>query len=135
MKHYQKYQKYSLLPIKKIFLSVGFAFSYKLQKLRNRTARVIIELPFDTSSNLLLDTRKWEKLSLRRKKALVMYKTIHDLAPEYLQRLFSQRNAEYNLRHLEGKLFTLPQPNTFETKFLLKRGLFVEQFAPILKKC
>ena len=69
--------------------------------------------PFDTSSNLLLDALKWEKLSLRRKKqkALIMYKTIHDLAPEYLQRLFSQRDAEYNLRNLEGKL-TLPKPNT-----------------------
>jgi len=40
-----------------------------------------------------------------------MYKTIHNLAPEYLQRLFSQRNAEYNLRNLEGKL-TLPKSNT-----------------------
>ena len=87
--------------------------SDKLQKLQNRAARVITKLPFDTSSNLLLDSLKWEKLSLRRKKqkALIMYKTIHDLAPEYLQRLFSQRDAEYNLRNLEGKL-TLPKPNT-----------------------
>ena len=87
--------------------------SDKLQKLQNRAARVITKLPFDTSSNLLLDTIKWEKLSLRRKKqkALIMYKTIHDLAPEYLQRLFSQRDTGYNLRNLEGKL-TLPKPNT-----------------------
>ena len=70
--------------------------SDKLQKLQNRAARVITKLPFDTSSNLLLDTLKWEKMSLRRKKqkALIMYKAIHDLAPEYLQRLFSQRDAE-----------------------------------------
>ena len=87
--------------------------SDKLQKLQNRAARVITKLPFDTSSNLLLDSLKWEKLSLRSKKqkALIMYKTIHDLAPEYLQRLFSQRDAEYNLRNLEGKV-TLPKPNT-----------------------
>ena len=58
--------------------------SDKLQKLQNCAARVITKLPFDTSSNLLLDTLKWEKLSLRRKKqkALIMYKTIHILAPE-----------------------------------------------------
>ena len=87
--------------------------SDKLQKLQNRAARVITKLPFDTNSNHLLDSLKWEKLSLRRKKqkGLIMYKTIHDLAPEYLQRLFSQRDAEYNLRNLEGKL-TLPKPNT-----------------------
>ena len=87
--------------------------SDKLQKFQNRAARVITKLPFDTNSNFLFDTLKWEKLSLRRKKqkALIMYKTIHDLAPEYLQRLFSQRHAEYNLRNLEDKL-TLPKPNT-----------------------
>ena len=70
---------------------LGGQSSDKLQKLQNRAARVITKLPFDTSSNLLLDTLKWEKLSLRRKKqkALIRYKTIHDLAPEYLQRLFS----------------------------------------------
>ena len=32
------------------------------------------------------------------------------LAPEYSQRLFSQQNAEYNLRNLKGKL-TLPKPS------------------------
>ena len=95
--------------------------SDKLQKLQNRAARVITKLPFHTSSNLLLDTLKWAKLSLRRKKqkARIMYKTIHDLAPEYLQRLFSQGDAEYNLRKLEGKL-TLPKPNTN----YLKRSFF-----------
>ena len=51
---------------------------------------------------------KWEKLSLRRKKqkALIMYKTLNELAPDYLQRLFTQRHVnDYNLRNLEGKAF------------------------------
>ena len=39
--------------------------SDKLQKLPNRAARVITKLPFDTSSNHLLSTLDWEKLSLR----------------------------------------------------------------------
>ena len=40
-----------------------------LKRIRqNRAARIITKLPFDRSSNLLLDTLKWEKLSLRRKK-------------------------------------------------------------------
>ena len=57
---------------------------------------------------------EWEKLSLRRKKqkALIMYKTLNELAPEYLQCLFTQRHVnDYNLRNLEGKL-SLPKPNT-----------------------
>ena len=48
--------------------------SDKLQKLQNRAARVITKSPFDTSSNHLLSTLDWERLSLRRKKkkALMM---------------------------------------------------------------
>ena len=58
--------------------------SDKLQKLQNRAARVITQSPFDMSSNLLLAMLKWEKLSLRRKKqkALIMYKTLNELAPD-----------------------------------------------------
>ena len=67
--------------------------SDKLPKLQNRTARVITKLLLETSSNLLLNKLKWENLSLRRQKqkALVMYKTMHKLDQEYLQRLFTQR--------------------------------------------
>ena len=40
--------------------------SDKLQKLQNRAARVITKSPFDASSNHLLSTLSWERLSLRR---------------------------------------------------------------------
>ena len=56
---------------------------------------------------------KWE-LSFRRKKqkALIMYKTLNDLAPDYLQCLFTQRHIkDYNLRNFEQNL-SLPKPNT-----------------------
>jgi len=98
--------------------------SDKFQKLQNRAARVITKLPFDTSSNLLLVKLKWEKLSLRRKKQkalimyklIIMYKTLNELAPEYLQCLFTQRHVnDYNLRNLEGKL-SLPKANTSSLK-------------------
>ena len=39
------------------------------------------------------------------------YKHINDLAPEYLQSLFSQRHSAYNLRNSEGRL-TLSIPST-----------------------
>ena len=87
--------------------------SDKLQKLQNRAARVITKSPFDVSSNYLLSTLSWERLPLRLKKqkALMMYKTMNDLAPEYLQSLFSQRHSAYNLRYSEGRL-TLSKPST-----------------------
>ena len=60
-----------------------------------------------------LSTLDWERPSLRRKKqkASMMYKTMNDLAPEYLQSLFSQRHSAYNLKNSEGRL-TLSKPST-----------------------
>ena len=56
-----------------------------LLKLQNRAARVITKSPYDTSSSLLLNKLKWEKLSKHRQtqKALIMFKTIHKLGPKY----------------------------------------------------
>ena len=81
--------------------------------MQNRAARIITKSPFDTSSDLLLSILDWERLFLRRKKqkALMMFKTMNGLAPEYLQSPFSQRRSVYNLRDSEGKL-TLPKPST-----------------------
>ena len=92
---------------------LSFYLSDKLQKLQNRAARVITKSHFDASSNHLLSTLSWERPSLRRKKrkALIMYKTMNDLAPEYLQSLFSLRQTAYNLRNSEGRL-TLSKPST-----------------------
>ena len=87
--------------------------SDKLHQFQNRAATVITKSSFDTSSNHLLSTLDWESLSLRRKKqkALMIYKNMNDLAPEYLQSLFSQRHSAYNLRNSEGRL-TLSKPST-----------------------
>ena len=88
--------------------------SDKSPKLQNRAARVITKSPFDSSSNLLLAMLKWENLSLRftKQRALIMYKTLNEFAPEYLSCLFTQRHVnDYNLRNLEGRL-SLSKPNT-----------------------
>ena len=40
----------------------------KLQKLRNRAGRVILQTNCEVNSSLLLETLKWDQLSLRRRK-------------------------------------------------------------------
>ena len=87
--------------------------SDKLQKLQNRVARVITKSPFDTSSNILLEMLSGRSCLFEKKQeALIMYNTLDELAPEYLQCLFTQRRVnDYNLRNLEGKL-SLLKPNT-----------------------
>lgn len=59
----------------------------KLQKLQNRAARVILQANSEVNSSLLLETLKWDQLSLRRRKqkAIMMFKSLNGLAPVYLQ--------------------------------------------------
>ena len=76
--------------------------SDKLQKLQNQAPRIITKSPLDTNSDHLLSTLDWERLFLRRKeqKALMMFKSMNGLSPEYLQSLLSQRRSVYNLREV-----------------------------------
>ena len=104
--------------------------SDKLHQFQNRAATVITKSSFDTSSNHLLSTLDWQSLSLRRKKqkALMVYKNMNDLTPEYLQILFSQRHSAYNLlKKLWGKADPVQTKHQlFETKLLLQRGHVME---------
>ncbi|XP_022803109.1 uncharacterized protein LOC111340515 [Stylophora pistillata] len=110
----------------------------KLQKLQNRAARIITKSPFDTNSNHLLSTLDWERLSLRRKKqkALMMYETMNNLAPEYLQSLFYQRHSPYNVRNSEGRL-TLSKPKTNDLKpgYSYSGAILWNKLPKNLKKC
>jgi len=87
--------------------------SDKIQKLQNRAARAIMRANYDTSSSVLLEELCWDTLSVRRKKQKVtlMFKSIHELAPQYLQDLFTLRHTNYNLRNSDIKL-ALPKPRT-----------------------
>ena len=85
----------------------------KLQKLQNRAARVILQANCEVNSSLLLETLKWDQLSLRRRKhkAIMMFKSLNGLAPVYLQDLFGERHTDYHLRDSFHKL-NLSKPRT-----------------------
>ena len=79
-----------------------------LQKLQNRTARIVTGSPFDTPAAPLLQRLGWpsiEKL-INQENCTMMYKSLNDLAPENLGNLFSKlsdvhtkvlRNTKCNL--------------------------------------
>ena len=75
--------------------------SDKLQKLQNRAARVILKANYGTSSSLLLDILKRDNLVIRRKKhkAIMMFKSLNEQTPVYLQNLFHERSTDYDLRN------------------------------------
>lgn len=85
----------------------------KLQKLQNRTARAITGANGELGSDLVLKMLKWDDLSIGRKKnkVVLMFKVINNLKPQYLQKLFSSCNNNYDFRDCENKL-ALPKPRT-----------------------
>ena len=93
----------------------GFSdqLSDKLQKLQNWAARVIWKANNMTSLSLLLDILKWGKLVIRRKKhkAIMMFKSLNEQAPVYLQNLFHEQSTDYDLRNSVHKL-SLPRLRT-----------------------
>ena len=86
----------------------------KLQKLQNRAARVILQANCEVNSSLLLETLKWDKLSLRRRKqkAIMMFKSLNVLAPVYLQDLFSERLERHTYCDFRDSFRKLNLPKT-----------------------
>ena len=52
--------------------------SIRLQKLHNRAARIIANLPNEVDQQTALDALGWEPLKEQRKKAKIMFKILND---------------------------------------------------------
>ena len=93
----------------------------RLQRLQNKAARIIFQLPRRHSASILLDTLHWLPVNKRIifKVLLYVFKTVHNLAPNYLtdsitihkplrQGLRSALDVnrlaipKYNMRHSDG---------------------------------
>ena len=63
----------------------------------------------------LVSWRSWDGTRFphdgKKQKAILMFKTLNNNAPEYLRNLFTDRNTHYSLRNAEGKL-KLTRPRT-----------------------
>jgi hypothetical protein len=66
----------------------------KMQKLQNRSARVLTFSGYDTNADGLLQDLGWENLETQRQihQATMVYKSINGLAPEYLRSKFVDRS-------------------------------------------
>ena len=86
-----------------------------LQKLQNRAARILTFSSYKTNADFLIEELGWRKLESQRKnqKAIMVYKSLNELAPDYLRLLFNSRNTitSYTLRDTDGKL-AVPMPRT-----------------------
>ena len=93
----------------------GSGLSEKLQKLQNRIARILMCANYDFDIDELFRILGWRKLKYQRfeSAAVMMYKSLYGMTPEYLSSRFVFRNdiTSYRLRNTENKL-ALPQPRT-----------------------
>ena len=100
----------------------GVTLQDKLQKLRNRAARVLTLSYYGVDAGQLLEILGWENLDRQRniQKTTMVFKClhVHGLAPDPLASKFSERNTRYNLRDSENKLYVgLPRINYVQNSF------------------
>ena len=94
----------------------------KLQKLQNRAARVLTSSSYDTNADYLFESLGWKNLVSQRRftKAIIVYKSLNGLAPDYLSNMFVDRNSitNYALRDTSNKLaLSLPRTNYLKNSF------------------
>ena len=93
----------------------GSGLCENLQKLQNRAARILMCANYDSNIDELFRALGWRKLKYQRLEsaAVMMYKSLHGMTPEYLSSRFVFRNdvTSYQLRNTENKL-ALPQSRT-----------------------
>ena len=81
----------------------GNGLSEKLQKLQNRAARILMCANYDSNIDELFRALGWRKLKYQRLEsaAVMMYKSLHGMTPEYLSSRFVFRNdvTSYRLRN------------------------------------
>ena len=94
----------ALAGLEEVHFVFGEIQSKRLQKLQNGAARIISSTSNDVDHSVALHVLGWEPLDIRRKKAKarMMYKTLNNIGPESLTKLFHCKNetTKYNLRNL-----------------------------------
>ena len=98
---------------------LGETQSTRLQKLHNRAARIITNMPNEVHQDTVLNELNWEPLKLQRikAKAKIMYKVLNNMGPECLQNQFTFREEvlNHNLRNSDLNV-CLPKPRTNNMK-------------------
>ena len=101
-------------------VNCGKTLRDKLQRLQNRAAYVLTNSNYDADANILLNDLGWQNLETQRQiqKAVVVYKSLNCLAPDYLSSKFILRSDlfnSYNLRDSYNTTFIFVNAITFNS--------------------
>ena len=83
----------------------------RITKLQKRAARIILNKPYDSPSAPLFKELKWLSFPNRilYHKAVIMYKSLNGLTPEYISSLFTKKSTDYKLRSIENGNLVQPK--------------------------
>ena len=101
-----------------------------LKKLHSRAGRIIYRLPWDISSENVLERAGWVPLSAMYKNRLAqfVYRVVNGLLPQEMLRLFRTKATRYNLKNRHALIYTSKtRDKLFEKLNSLSRSHLVEQ--------
>jgi retron-type reverse transcriptase len=86
----------------------------KLQRLQNRAAKIILQVPFDTCTHYVLSQLKWFYLTERLfyHRCVFMFKCFNEVSPAYLARTFSVNTHNHNTRSSRRRDLQIPKFKT-----------------------
>ena len=105
-----------------------------LQKLQNRAARIVTNSSYDSSASALIKTLNWPTVAdmIKVETACMVYKSINDLAPDYLSEMFT-KNSAYSRKNLRNTATDLQVPlkADFHSPISGARATFSERHSAI----
>ena len=108
-----------ILPVMDYCLTVwGSTSKYQLDRilrLQKRAARIILDMPPDTPSMTLFEKLGWLTVHERIEfnKAVLLYKSTHDLTPSYISDLFEFHSSQnYNVRSASNNNMLIKRHNS-----------------------
>ena len=98
----------------------GTALQNKVQKPQTRAARVLTYSNYNADAGHLFELLRWKNQASQPQIqiAIMVYKSLHGLAPDYWCSKSKRRETAYNLRDSENKLnVPLPRTNCYKNSF------------------
>ena len=120
-----------------IWGNCGDELQNRVLKFQKRAARIILEKDLSVPSKELFKELRWMPFSERinYKKAILVYKALNNICPEYLTSKFSpvqQLNTNHQLRSFNNKELAVPKPRIeFFRKSLYYSGPIIWNEIPI----
>ena len=85
--------------------SCGESRRLTLQKLRNRTARIVTNSSYDAPADAVIQSSKWPNIAeiIKRETTTIVYKSLNGLAPTYLSNIFSKNSSRGTVKLRNSK--------------------------------